>query len=76
MSLLRLERGVTVQGSVFFAGSGLPAPRVEVHALAKLSWLAVQISTATSDAEGHFEILVHPELPTRLTVRWEGYIRP
>jgi protocatechuate 3,4-dioxygenase beta subunit len=72
--VLRLERGVTVQGNVLFAGIGKPAPGVWIQALAKLRWGPVNISGALSDAEGHFEILVHPEIPTRLTVRWEGYI--
>ncbi len=76
--LLRLERGVTVRGSALVAELGTPAPGAEIRAVSSgrdmLGRSSQEVGKATADAEGNFEILVHPKAPTTLTARWEGYV--
>jgi len=72
--VLRLQRGVTVEGCAVLAESGVPVAGARIRAVAKHGRSSDEVDTTTADAEGRFEITAHPEYPTTLTARWESYV--
>ena len=79
--VLRLERGRLVEGTVVSAESGEPVPGAKVVASADRSYagpqgtfpVTVQVSSAVTDAAGHFRILICPNEETTLVASWEDW---